>query len=297
MKNGQASPDRVFTTQGLCRSSTNLREGLLSIFNSNIQKPQGGGRAFSFADSAPEREKRMSGVRRVYVEKKEPFAVSARQLKDDIEGFLGIEKIKGVRILIRYDVENISDETFEKGCRSVFSEPPVDILYREKIEVPAGTSVFSVEALPGQFDQRADSAEQCLQFLNEEEKPVVRTAVTYLLEGELTGEDVERIKAYCINPVDSRETGMDKPATLRMDYPEPDDVQVFTGFTDMEAGELKELYESLSEEEKGILTDACKIFSMKGCPVRLIRGEVHNIKITYPYDLRVAKALLDEEIK
>ena len=187
----------------------------------------------------------MSGVRRVYVEKKEPFAVSARQLKDDIEGFLGIEKIKGVRILIRYDVENISDETFEKGCRSVFSEPPVDILYREKIEVPAGTSVFSVEALPGQFDQRADSAEQCLQFLNEEEKPVVRTAVTYLLEGELTQEDVERIKAYCINPVDSRETGMDKPATLRMDYPEPDDVQVFTGFTDMEAGELKELYESL----------------------------------------------------
>ena len=177
----------------------------------------------------------MSGVRRVYVEKKEPFAVAARQLKEDIEGFLGIEKIRGVRILIRYDVENISDETFEKGCRTVFSEPPVDDLYKETIEIPEGTSVFSVEALPGQFDQRADSAEQCLQFLNAEEKPVVRTAVTYLLAGDLTKEDVDRIKAYCINPVDSRETGMDKPETLRTEYPEPDNVQIFDGFTDMDA--------------------------------------------------------------
>ena len=187
----------------------------------------------------------MSGVRRVYVEKKEPFAVAARQLKEDIEGFLGIEKIRGVRILIRYDVENISDDTFEKGCRTVFSEPPVDDLYKETIEIPEGTSAFSVEALPGQFDQRADSAEQCLQFLNEEEKPVVRTAVTYLLAGDLTREDIDRIKAYCINPVDSRETGMEKPATLRTEYPEPDDVQVFDGFTAMDDGALQKLYSSL----------------------------------------------------
>ena len=187
----------------------------------------------------------MSGVRRVYVEKKEPFAVAARQLKEDIEGFLGIGAIRDVRILIRYDVENISDGTFEKGCRTVFSEPPVDILYRENIEIPAGTSVFSVEALPGQFDQRADSAEQCLQFLNEEEKPVVRTAVTYLLAGDLTQEDVDRIKAYCINPVDSRETGMEKPQTLFDEYPEPEDVQVLDGFTQMEAEDLQSLYDSL----------------------------------------------------
>ena len=97
-----------------------------------VTRPQG----FPTARSAPEREKRMSGVRRVYVEKKEPFAVAARQLKEDIEGFLGIEKIRGVRILIRYDVENISDDTFEKGCRTVFSEPPVDDLYKENIEIP-----------------------------------------------------------------------------------------------------------------------------------------------------------------
>ena len=176
----------------------------------------------------------MSGVRRVYVEKKEPFAVAARQLKDDIEGFLGISAIRDVRILIRYDVENISDETFERGCRTVFSEPPVDVLYRETIEIPAGTKVFSVEALPGQFDQRADSAEQCLQFLKEDEKPVVRTAVTYLLSGDLSDEDVDRIKAYCINPVDSRETGIEKPETLRTEYPEPDDVKVFDGFISMD---------------------------------------------------------------
>jgi len=191
------------------------------------------------------KEERMSGVRRVYVEKKEPFAVAAKQLKEDIESFLGIEEIRSVRILIRYDVENISDETFEKGCRMVFSEPPVDILYKETIDVPAGTSVFSVEALPGQFDQRADSAEQCLQFLNEEEKPVVKTAVTYLLEGNLSAEDVDRIKAYCINPVDSRETGMEKPLTLYTEYPEPEDVQVMEGFVSMEKDALQGLYDSL----------------------------------------------------
>ncbi|MDO5131884.1 MAG: phosphoribosylformylglycinamidine synthase [Eubacteriales bacterium] len=187
----------------------------------------------------------MSGVRRVYVEKKEPYAVAARQLKEDIESFLGIDRIRDVRILIRYDVENISDETFEKGCRTVFSEPPVDILYREKIEIPEGTCGFSVEALPGQFDQRADSAEQCLQFLNEEEKPVVRTAVTYLLAGDLSKEEIDRIKAYCINPVDSRETGLEKPQTLRAEYPEPDDVQVLSGFIFLEQKALKELYDSL----------------------------------------------------
>ena len=187
----------------------------------------------------------MSGVRRVYVEKKKPYAVAAGKLKEDIRGFLGIEAIKGVRILIRYDVENISDETFEKACRTVFSEPPVDTLYREKIEIPEGTRVFSVEALPGQFDQRADSAEQCLQFLNAEEKPAVRTAVTYLLEGNLTDQDEDRIRAYCINPVDSRETGMEKPDTLRAEYPEPDDVRILDSFISISREELKKLYDSL----------------------------------------------------
>ena len=117
----------------------------------------------------------MSNVRRVYVEKKEPYAVAAKGLLEDIRSFLGITAVTGVRSFIRYDVENISGEVFEVACRTVFSEPPVDILYPEEIEVPAGCRAFGVEALPGQFDQRADSAVQCVRFLNENEDPVIRT--------------------------------------------------------------------------------------------------------------------------
>ena len=187
----------------------------------------------------------MSKVRRIYVEKKEPYAVAARQLKDDIIGFLAVKGLTGVRKLIRYDVENVSDEVFETACRTVFSEPPVDILYRETIEIPENGHVFSVEALPGQFDQRADSAVQCVQFLNENEKPVIRTAETYILLGDITEEEIDRIKKYCINPVDSRETGMEKPQTLQMEYPEPDDVKILTGMTGMREDELSDLYGSL----------------------------------------------------
>ena len=187
----------------------------------------------------------MSKVRRIYVEKKEPYAVAARQLKEDIIGFLAVEGLTGVRKLIRYDVENVSDEVFETACRTVFSEPPVDILYRETIEVPEGSHVFSVEALPGQFDQRADSAVQCVQFLNENENPVIKTAETYILLGDITDEEIDRIKKYCINPVDSRETGMEKPQTLQTDYPEADDVAVMTGMISMDEDELTNLYQSL----------------------------------------------------
>ena len=187
----------------------------------------------------------MSKVRRIYVEKKEPYAVAARQLKDDIIGFLAVKGLTGVRKLIRYDVENISDEVFEMACKTVFSEPPVDILYRETIDIPQNGYVFSVEALPGQFDQRADSAVQCVQFLNENEKPVIRTAETYILLGDITEEEIDRIKKYCINPVDSRETGLEKPATLQMDYPEAEDVKVLTGMTTMNEEELLSLYRSL----------------------------------------------------
>ena len=187
----------------------------------------------------------MSKVRRIYVEKKEPYAVAARQLKEDILGFLAVKGLTGVPKLIRYDVENVSDEVFEKACRTVFSEPPVDILYRETIDIPEDGFVFSVEALPGQFDQRADSAVQCVQFLNENENPVIRTAETYILTGTFTEEEIDRIKKYCINPVDSRETGMDKPETLQTEYPQADDVQVLTGMTSMYEDELTKLYKSL----------------------------------------------------
>ena len=187
----------------------------------------------------------MSKVRRIYVEKKEPYAVAARQLKEDIIGFLAVEGLTGVRKLIRYDVENVSEEVFETACRTVFSEPPVDILYRETIEIPENAHVFSVEALPGQFDQRADSAVQCVQFLNENENPVIKTAETYILLGSISDEEIDRIKKYCINPVDSRETGMEKPQTLQTDYPEAGDVAVMVGMTSMTEDKLTNLYQSL----------------------------------------------------
>ncbi len=187
----------------------------------------------------------MGDVKRIYVEKKEPFAVRAKELKEEIANYLGVGGVRQVRVFIRYDVENLSQEVFEKACRTVFSEPPVDILYEESIEVPADGRVFSVEFLPGQFDQRADSAVQCVKFLREDEEPIIRTAVTYLLTGDITDDDFAKIKAYCINPVDSRETGMVKPDTLVTKYDEPADVAVFTGFADMPEAELRKLYDSL----------------------------------------------------
>ena len=187
----------------------------------------------------------MGNVRRIYVEKKAPFAVKAKELKGDLKNYLNLKTIEDVRIFIRYDVEHISDEVFERACRTVFSEPPVDELYREEIDIPENAHVFSVEYLPGQFDQRADSAVQCVKFLNEEENPIIRTATTYLITGSLTDEEFGQIKAYCINPVDSRETGMVKPDTLETVYEEPEDVKVLDGFAHLPETELKALYDSL----------------------------------------------------
>jgi len=187
----------------------------------------------------------MGNVKRIYVEKKAPYAVKAKELKEEIENYLSINSVENVRELIRYDIENLTEETFAIACKTVFSEPPVDILFEEKFDVAEGAKVFSVEYLPGQFDQRADSAVQCVQFLNEEEKPIIHTAVTYVIEGNVTDEEFDRIKAYCINPVDSRETGMEKPDTLVAEYEDPADVIIFDGFKDMEEDKLKELYGSL----------------------------------------------------
>ena len=130
----------------------------------------------------------MSNVRRVYVEKKPAFAGAARELRHEIRSYLGIKSLTGVRELIRYDVENISDEVFERACNTVFSEPPVDVLYKENFDAAAGSRVFSVEYLPGQFDQRADSAVQCVKFLKEDEEPIIRSATTYVIEGDITVE-------------------------------------------------------------------------------------------------------------
>ena len=187
----------------------------------------------------------MEKVRRIYVEKKEPFAVKAKELHEDLKSYLGMEGVEKVRELIRYDVENISDETFEKACHSVFAEPPVDDLYREELPLQEGDRVFGVEFLPGQFDQRADSAVQCVRFLKEDEEPIIRTAVIYVISGKITDDEFAKIRAYCINPVDSRETDMEKPATLIQEFAEPADVKIFDGFSSMEESALRDLYDSL----------------------------------------------------
>ena len=187
----------------------------------------------------------MSNVKRVYVEKKTDFAVQAKDLRHEIKHYLGIRTVTGVRVLIRYDVENISEDTFEKACRGVFAELPVDDFYLEEFPHQESDHIFSVEYLPGQFDQRVDSAEQCIRFIKEDEAPVIRTATTYVIEGALTEEEFEAVKNHCINPVDSRETGMEKPETLVTVFEEPADVKIFDGFADMAEADLKELYGSL----------------------------------------------------
>ena len=187
----------------------------------------------------------MSNVKRVYVEKKPEFGVTAKELRHELRHYLGITGVSGVRVLIRYDVENITDETFEQACRGVFAEPPVDILYREEFPVNSGDRTFSVEFLPGQFDQRADSAEQCIRFIREDENPVIRTAVTYVIEGNISEEEYQAVKNHCINPVDSREAAEEKPETLVAVFEEPEDIKVFEGFKDMPEAELKNLYDSL----------------------------------------------------
>ena len=188
----------------------------------------------------------MGQVKRIYVEKKAPYAVRAKELKEEVRQYLGITALRNVRVLIRYDVENLSDATYQQALMTVFSEPPVDDCYEETFDMDPDAFCFSVEYLPGQFDQRADSAEQCVKLLNEKEDPVIRSATTYVFEGEINEEDRTRIKEYCINPVDSRETDEKKPDTLVQQFDEPADVAIFDGFQSMPEAELKELYDSLN---------------------------------------------------
>ena len=184
-------------------------------------------------------------VRRIYVEKKSAYAAAANELFEDLKGYLKLDGLKKVRILIRYDVENLSDDVFATAQKCVFCEPPVDDLYEDVFPKENGDRIFSVEYLPGQFDQRADSAVQCVQFLSADADPIIKTATTYCLTGDITDEEFEAIKSYCINPVDSRETGFDKPDTLVTNFDEPDDIKIFDGFSAMPEADLKALYDSL----------------------------------------------------
>jgi phosphoribosylformylglycinamidine synthase len=180
-------------------------------------------------------------VYRVYVEKKREFAGEAKKLMDDARTFLGVAALERVRILNRYDVENIDRELFDYAVKTVFSEPQLDEVYSSMPET-AGR-VFAVEYLPGQYDQRADSAAQCIQIISRGERPAVRTARVYVLEGTLSDADAEAVKKYVINPVDSREASMEPVKTLAAEYSLPETVATVRGFDAMTEAELADFTE------------------------------------------------------
>lgn len=183
-------------------------------------------------------------IKRIFVEKKADFAIMAKELKGEMAEYLGIQS-DNVRALIRYDIENLSDETYEKAKVTVFSEPPVDDIYEENFPLQEGDFVFTVEYLPGQFDQRADSATQCVCLLNPAEQPIIRSATTYVISGALTEEQRQAVINHCVNPVDSRLADGEKPETLADKFDEPEDVKILAGFKEMSEEDLNELYGSL----------------------------------------------------
>ena len=189
-------------------------------------------------------------VTRIYVEKKPAFAVKAKALCEELSDYLHIPGLKEVRKAVRYDVEGLSEKVLENACRTVFAEPPVDDLYMEEWNPGEGYTRFAVEYLPGQFDQRADSAVQCVELLAEDGEGLgsirVKTADCYALAGDLSEEEIEKIKSYLINPVDSGEASEEKPKTLEEIYPEAEDVPVLEGFTELNEDALKQLYSSFS---------------------------------------------------
>ncbi len=184
-------------------------------------------------------------VRRIYVEKRRGFDVEARDLFQDLKDNLQINALKELRIVNRYDISGITGEEYDLSRNLIFSEPPVDLVYDEELPVGPEEKAFAVEYLPGQFDQRADSAAQCVQILTQKEQPLVQTARVIVLRGEISPEDLTKIKSYCINPVESREASLEKPETLEMETVVPEDVAILAGFNSMEREELQSLLEDL----------------------------------------------------
>ena len=190
-------------------------------------------------------------VYRIYVEKKPGFDGEAQSLLHELTELLGIKNLKGLRLLNRYDVEGINRALFDRAIPTVFSEPPVDVTYDA---LPEARTVFAVEYLPGQFDQRADSASQCIQLLSQGERPDVRSAKVYLLDGELSDADLAEIKKYLINPVEAREASLDERTTLKMEFAVPSAVETLTGFIGLDEDALEAF-----RVEKGLAMDHADI--------------------------------------
>ncbi len=191
-------------------------------------------------------------VTRIYVEKKQGFDVEARHVCAELRDVLQADTLQGVRIFQRYDVENLPERAFEAARGVIFSEPNVDILYEEDLPYMAGR-VFAVEYLPGQYDQRADSTAQCLQLLTQREKPVVACAKVYVLEGDISEEQFQRIRTHLINPVEARQAEIEKPVTLDLQITPPEAVTTLTDFIHRDADTLaamvREMGLAMSEED------------------------------------------------
>ncbi|EYE89263.1 phosphoribosylformylglycinamidine synthase [Fervidicella metallireducens AeB] len=178
-------------------------------------------------------------VRRLYVEKKEGFNVEAKSLLKEIKNTLGIKGFENVRIFNRYDISGINDEEYLRARNTIFSEPPVDNVFDEHLDVSDNEKIFAIEYLPGQYDQRADSASQCVQILTQKERPIVHSAKVIVLKGDINSEEFKQIKGYCINPVDSREASLEKPSSLELEELVPEDVEIIDRFINMDEKELK----------------------------------------------------------
>ena len=189
-----------------------------------------------------------SSVRRIFVEKRPGFDLEAKALKKDLIESLHIEGIENIRILNRYDIEGIDYEVYQKAAQTVFSEPNLDIVYHETLDVTNGNEtkerIFAIEYLPGQYDQRGDWASQCIQIVNQGIRPTINTAKIYILSGNISDGDFNRIKKYCINPVDSRESSLEKPESLKIESEIPTEVEVLNGFIELKIDELKEFLSS-----------------------------------------------------
>ena len=180
-----------------------------------------------------------SNVKRLLVEKREGFDLEAKALMKDLKDSLHIDCIDNLRLLNRYDIEGLSDEVCEYASKTIFSEPNLDIVYNENVEYDKDAKVFAVEYLPGQYDQRADWAAQCVQIINEGQRPNINSAKLYILSGEIDDKLFDKIKSYIINPVDSREANLEKPVTLEIKTDIPTEVETITGFIDFDKKELE----------------------------------------------------------
>ena len=213
----------------------------------------------------------MADVRRIYVEKKPGFDVEAKEVFADLRENLGMKGLSSVRIINRYDIEGITDEEYQKARCLIFSEPPVDNVYDEEANITDG-KVFAVEFLPGQFDQRAASAEECISILTTKERPRVRYAKVYVLLGDVTDSDISEIKTYVINPVEAREASLEKPNSLDMAVDYPDDVKIIDGFIDMDETAMQSFL-----SEMGFAMD---IDDLKFCQDYFANTEKRNPTIT-----------------